>query len=455
MTLGRTDVLELVKERLMPIYDVERERLNRIDAWLRWKHDPPHTPGQTTEEYRELSERSQTPWLALVVTVAAQGLIVDGYRRAEDPQNADPWAWWQANGMDSRQVAIHRAALSYGLCYVTVLPGRDDFGEKVPVIRGYSPRRMIALYAEPATDDWPMFAMYVDHHNVEGQKRKIIRVYDDQDIHYLEGDDLGGAIDYISWQTHGIGRVPVIRYANQMDLEGRTPGDVEPFIPVASRIDQTTFDRLVVQRFGAWVIRTVSGMKKPDSATEAAAARLLLKLEDLLIAENADTKFGSIPATPLDGFIAAHDSDIRVLAAVSQTPAHEMLGSIANLSAEALAAARASLTARIDERKLPFGESHERTLRLGAFVMDDKTGAQDMAAQVRWRDTEIRSLSQAADALGKLATMLHVPVELLWEKVPGFTQQDVERAKEIVESGDSISELTALLDRQSVDAGSA
>jgi hypothetical protein len=46
---------------------------------------------------------------------------------------------------------------------------------------------------------------------------------------------------------------------------------------------------------------------------------------------------------------------------------------------------------------------------------------------------ESRSLAQAADALGKLATMLNVPVELLWEKIPGFTQQDVEDAKALLE----------------------
>ena len=56
-------------------------------------------------------------------------------------------------------------------------------------------------------------------------------------------------------------------------------------------------------------------------------------------------------------------------------------------------------------------------------------------------------MAQAADALGKLAQMLGVPVELLWEKIPGFSEQDVDRAKAMVQD-DAISRLFADLDRQ-------
>ena len=243
----------------------------------------------------------------------------------------------------------------------------------------------------------------------------------------------------------------MVRFANQLDLEGRTPGEVEPFIPVAGRIDQTTFDRLVVQRFASWVVRTIAGMAKPDDDTDFQAEKLRLQVEDILVAEDPDTKFGSLPATPMDGFIKAAESDIQALAAVSQTPAHELLGQMANLSAEALVAARASLNRKVEERKHAFGQSWEQTLRLAARVMGDLEGARDMQAQVRWRDMETRSLAQAADALGKIAQMLGVPVEMLWERIPGWTDQDVKRAKELV-GDDTFEQLLATIDRQSKPA---
>lgn len=431
---------DLVKGTVLPALLAERDRLNRIDRWARWDHDKPHAPAHATTEYRGLARAAQTPWLALVVTAVAQALYVEGYRRARAPEDAAPWSMWQRNGLDSRQIAVHRAALRYGQANVKVLPGEDLSGT-MPVIRGVSPRRMITMWADAAADDWPMFALQADPAKVGDGRGWDLRLYDDEDVHHLQADAGGSNVTYLDSRRHGVGVCPVVRFTSDLDLEGRAGGEVDPFISVASRIDQTTFDRLVVQRFASWVVRTVAGMAKPEQEDEAAAKRLLLKVEHLLVAEDADTKFGSLPATPLDGFIAARDADIRDLAAVTQTPPHHLLGQMANLSAEALAAAEASLSRKIEERKHTFGESWEQTLRLAGHVAGNRDAAADFEAQVRWRDMESRSLAQAADALGKLAQMLSVPVELLWEKIPGWTQQDVERAKELAAQGGGMADL--------------
>jgi hypothetical protein len=77
--------------------------------------------------------------------------------------------------------------------------------------------------------------------------------------------------------------------------------------------------------------------------------------------------------------------------------------------------------------------------------MGDAAAAKDFKSQVLWRDMESRSLSQAADALGKLADSLGVPVEMLWEKIPGWTQNDTTRAREIIEKGGGLEEAIASL----------
>lgn len=59
--------------------------------------------------------------------------------------------------------------------------------------------------------------------------------------------------------------------------------------------------------------------------------------------------------------------------------------------------------------------------------------AADFESQMLWKDTESRSLAQSADALGKLAQMLGVPFEMLWERIPGWTSKDTEDAKKILE----------------------
>lgn len=442
MTLNAQQAVSTIKD-LTSIWQAEKEKLDRIDAWARWDHEDPDKPRQATAEYKELVARSQAPWGDLIVSSVAQTLYVEGYRRPDAPEDSSGWDHWQRNQMDRRQVPLHKASLTYGIAHVTVLPGVAYDGTRAPVIRGVSPRRMIAVFEDPAWDDWPVYALQVA--KVRGGLE--FRLIDDENVYLVRAKQIGDDLEAgsLTVEEHGVGVCPVVTYRNREDLEGRSAGEIEPFIPVLGRIDQTAFDRLVVQRFASWVVRTIAGMSVAESAAASGASvaevKMRLKVEDLLTAEDPDTKFGSLPATPLDGFIKAHEADLTTLAATSQTPAFELLGQMANMSAEALAAAKASQTAKSDERKHSFGEAHEQTIRLACHIAGDEEGASDFRAQIRWGDTTIRSLAQAVDALGKMAQMLGFPPELLWAKVPGFTQQDVDEAKRRAEEGGGIEAL--------------
>lgn len=446
MALTSVEAVAIAADQLLPAWVAERQKLDRIDRWARWDHEDPHRPRQATSEYRELGARAQAPWGSLIVTSVAQTLFIEGYRRPDAPEDASAWDIWQANGMDSRQIAMNRSTLTYGLSYGTSLPGRNALtGEPMPVMRGVSPRQMIALYADPADDEWPQCAMKI--RKVGGVFR--LEIFDDEKVHYLRVSNPNSRPTFDREEIHGSGVCPVVRYTNRFDLEGRSAGEVEPFIPLLGRIDQTVFDRLVVQRFASWVVRTISGMSVVESAkateTSIDSTKMRLKVEDLLTSEDTDTKFGSLPATPMDGFIKAEERDLTDLAAVSQTPAFELLGQMANMSAEALAAAKSSQTAKSEETKHVLGEAYEQHLRLAEHQAGNSDGAADFRAQVRWADTSIRSLSQAVDALGKLTQMLGYPPELLWAKVPGITQTDVDEAKALVESGGGMEQLLAQL----------
>lgn len=444
MAMTAEEVLALVGDELRPLWDDQRSRLDRVDNWARWNHDDPHRPHATaaTNEYKELIARAQSPWGDLIVSSIAQTLYVEGYRRPDANDDLAAWRIWQANGMDGHQSALHRYGLTYGLAFLTVLPGELLTGESMPTMRGVSPRQMVAVYDDPV-DEWPVYAMRV---SVSGAKSLRVDVFDNEAVYHLTSDvpemQTQSRLTLDSVEGHGVGVCPVVRYAHRLDLDGRWVGEVEPIIPLLGRIDQTTFDRLVVQRFASWIVRTIAGMSADASAAandmtvEQIVARL--KVGDFLMSPDVETKFGSLPSTPLNGFIDAKDADVRELASITQSPVHEVLGQMANLSADALAAARASQTAKSDEVKHVYGESHERALRLASWVAGDDDSASDFTAQVRWKDTQIRSLAQAADALGKMAQMLGIPLEMLWERIPGFTDFDVERAKALAMRDDEV-----------------
>lgn len=447
MTLTADEATQIVKGRLWPLLRAERERVARIDRWMRWDHDQPHRPRHSTREYKDLSDRAQAPWGYRVVTAATDQLIVDGYRRQRADQDTTAWRWWLENGLPARQGAIHESIVGYGLAYAVVLPGKSWLGDAMPVIRGLDPSQMVAVYDDPAWDDWPRYALRAEPQMVGDRMGWRLRLYDDVDVHHLVVSSSGDSFSYVKRETHGVGVCPVVRYTSHLDLRGRASGDVEPVIPVLGRIDQTTFDRLVVQRFASWKVRTVAGMSTPEQLSGESEqdyierTKLRLKQEDILVADDPDTKFGTLDETPLDGFINAHDADVRALAALSQSPAHELVGQMANLSAEALAAAEASLTRRVKRLQRSIGDGHNRTFMLSARVMNDTEAARDVEATVQWADLESRSLAQEADALGKLAQMLQIPVELLWDKVSILTQTDVERAKQLVEQGGGLDAL--------------
>lgn len=407
----------------------ERDRLELIEFWLKGTQDPFDKPGCVDREVKKLTELGRTPWLGLVVTTIAQAMFVDGFRSPTGQQSTDgPWKTWNGNRFASRQVAIHRAALGYGYAYVLVETGNLN-GVTRAVMRGMSPKRMFAQYADPSFDEWPEYALRVD---TAGDKSETVYLYDDEFEHKLtfrSSSDRPWTL--LSTRTHGAGVVPVVRYTNQLDLDGYTPGEVEPYIEVAERIDKSVFDRLQTQHVNSWKKMWIAGLTDQPPTEEAARqAKIKLRQDDILVAESAETKFGTIDETDLGGFIDSINSDIEHLAAVAQLPSHLLTGKVINLSSDALSAARAPLTQKVYERQVSFGQSHSQALRLAALLEGDLDAANDPMSHVTWQDMEVRSLAQAADALGKLAEMLGVPRAALWRMIPNVDEITVQEWEE-------------------------
>jgi hypothetical protein len=442
-----------------PDFLKSRKKAIALDLWATGRHELPVQPRDAPADHALLAELAPTPWFGLAITSVTQACFVEDYR-SSIPSEADIVGqspkmlesrnplWdrvWQPNGMDSRQSSLYRAAFGQGQAYMVHLPGTDPLtGQPTVKYLGYSMKKMLGFFTEE-NDEWMSHAIYAvpvnrdddfDHH-----KQWAVRLYDEGYTHYLSCDDDGEENwQWISAERHGLEVPPVIRYPNQLDLDGVATGEVEPFIPLVKRIDQDTFDRLIVQRYGAWKVRFITGMDEPADGVEYSqekrqAIARRFQIADILMLENPDAKAGTLAETQLDGFLRARDADIKDFAAVTQTPPHNLLGLADNLSAEALAAAEASLMRKVDERKHVFGERHEQGFRLDAWILGDVTGAKDFSSQVVWKDTESRSLAQAAAALGALATQLKVPPQMLWRRIPGWTSQDTEEALKIVESG--------------------
>lgn len=432
------------KERavqLLRILHGDMGRLTLIDDYERGVHAKPYIPSNADDEYKALIKRATTNWMPLLVSTPAQALYVDLFRPGrvladgEDPTQTVEMKHWQRSRLDARQIAVHRGALKFGHSFV--LTERTNKGV---LSKGLSAKKTAALFADPANDIDPLAALTIlsfpPRDSTDG--RGTARMWDEDQVHDITWKAWGDApeVTITASGKHGNSSCPVTRFAALVDLEGRTVGVVEPWITIQDRINQTVFDLLLAQTYAAVKVRYVSGMAPPIQRNPDGTPRLdddgnpmpvamNHNAKRFLFAEDADTKFGSLDETPLGGFIEAIDLAIRQLSALTQTPPHYLLGQIANLSAEALAAAELALSRKVQEFAQAFGESWERVFNLAAELEGVASAAQNFQGEVIWRDVEQKSLAQSADALGKLREQLAIPARGLWERVPGVTSGEL------------------------------
>ena len=441
------DVLSLLGDQLIPQARTERTKLDDIDAWLSKDNPVEMFQRMHTDdaEKKELSRLSYSPLLRLIVEECAQQMVLGGVM-SPGRETAALWAPWERNGMPSRQGALWRASIGYGLAYTVTMPGQvpGERGDRA-AIRAYSPRDLYVVYGDVVEDEWPLYGLRTIGAGSAGTHYRLI---DDEVVHYVARDD-SGALRYIEQRAHDVGVPPIVRWSNGMDLEGRTPGEVEKHKVVAHRYVKTTFDRLLIQHHNSWRVKTATGLEDPGSPEEQERQKALLRHEDILTGGEG-VAFGSLPETTLDGIIRAGDTDRDTLAALAQIPVWTLNGGqLVNLAADALSEARSASRQKVDEKKRGMNRSIAQNLRIAAFIEGRQEDAEDYGITGQWEDIESRSLSQAADALGKIASQLKVPPALLLDMVPGLSKTQADEWRRYMRENPSPEERMAdALERQ-------
>jgi SPP1 Gp6-like portal protein len=453
------DEVPQIATKLVRLRGAEQRRLQRIGAYMEGKHDPPYAPKGVNSEYRWIMKKSRRNFLPLVVSVVSQNLHVDGYKpggatAVETVSSAAPepaWSAYEANRMISRQHGVHRSVIEYGAAYVLVLPGElatneELPGSSVPVIRPVSPRRMTPFYADDVDDEWPQIAIEVRTVNNAAEPLKqqlMVSLYDEQARYTMlsqpgitvpddrldltiaasEDPNLGGQLPIA---YHNLNVCPVVRFLYEIDLDGDRDcqGEVEPIMALQDQINFDTFNCMMAEQYQAFRQRWVTGMA-PVDAEGRETAPFRPGVDRVWAAEDPTTKFGEFGEAQLQQYLEAREAAIRHMSTITQVPPYHLLGQIANLSAEALAAARDGLDRKIAELQSNLTDPWRNVFRLTALAASDKSGWDDTNGQVVWRDTSARAFAATIDGLGKAATMLEIPVEELWKRVPGATADDV------------------------------
>jgi hypothetical protein len=419
----------------------EQSRLERVRQYLAGDYpSQAYMPRKAKAEYLAILARSRVPVLSHVVDSLAQNLCVDGFRARRASVDSPLWEHWQANRMDARQNGVHRSALGYGASYVTVLDG-----DPVPVWRPVSARRMCAVYADPVNDEWPAYALERwPEGTSQGTVAMRFRLYDAEAVYEMSGDARSVG-SFESSGEHAAGVCPVVRFPNTLDLDGGSVGEVEPLIVLQDQLDAATFNIEMAQQYAVHRQRWVTGMIVEEDDDGNPVEPFRAAVDRVWQAEDPDTRFGEFAQTDTAAWLAARDATLHHIALKSQTPPapHAMV----NIAAEAMAAWEQPFQRKVAERKVTFGEAYEQCFALDARLsgMPEET---DVAAEVVWRDTGSRSLSQTVDALGKASQMLGIPPRGLWHRIPGVTDQELAQWDSMAAEADALGQLNAMFERQ-------
>lgn len=447
---------------LLDVQEKERFDLDVLRRYATGKQALPLViPQDAPREVHEMARISRINLIAIVINSLVESLYVDNLRvtidEAAEGEPSTPeqvtapiWETWQVNKLDRAQSGLYRAVFTYGYAYMVLTRGRP-----APVARPMSPRIMTALYGDDP--DWPVLAL-------ERRKRpNTFRLYDETMVYELGYDPGKKRFALLAEGDHGSPYCPVVRYRDVEDLDlddepisqqvarfgsrgdnmtDMVAGQVAPLMTLQDQSDVTTFALKSAEWYSAFRQRWVIGWTPANAGDKVKSAASQLWTFDN---EPEEVKLGEFSQTTLDGYLASRKDTARFAASLSQTPVHELIGDLVNLSAEALAAAEAGRDRKVDERKTGLGESHEQ-LATAMGVLQGVDVPDDL--EVVWRDTSARAFGAMVDGLGKLAAQLQIPAEALWERVPGATYQDVRRWKTMQAEGDSMDALTGLLDRQ-------
>lgn len=445
------DALRGWLKKLNDELDRRMPTVNKLDRYFDGDHPPPnHVKTIRAEtEYKELLAQAVTNWPELIVSSVKQRLAVTGFRFADEGADSDVWDLWQRNALDARSGLVHEATLVNGRAFAIVW---SDGKGGVKITPEHASTTVVAYATDGHTREAAL-------RRWQDGSRWYCTLYLPTGIYKFQGPEKEGTVPLPDkWERRQPGDeswplanplrvVPVVEFAVNRSLRpaayGTARGEFQRVTPIIDRINTTIFCGLLAQAYASFPVRALIGVEpdyeprvdsEGDPVLDENNEQIVdpvspinnLAVDRLITVEDPDAKFISLPESNLKNYIEAAESHVRHLAAITQTPAHYLLGEMVNLSADAIRAAEAGLISKISGHKIGLGESWEEVMRLALRVLDpDDPRGQQIDGETLWKSSESRSLAEQADAATKLQTIL--PGEAVWERLLDATPQEMAR----------------------------
>jgi hypothetical protein len=371
-------------------------------------HPLPWVAPQAQDEFRRLVRMTRSNYMGLVVDATAERASVEGFRFGGDATaDKDTWRIWQANNLDSDSDLAWLEALVGGQSYFHVAPNPAD--SMTPFV-------------------WVEHASQVIVEHEPGTNRRVraagLKVWDDDwtgDLHatlqlpgyiykYRAKRPASGATAP-RWierevareqpngqRTNPLGIVSFIEVPNNPRLLTGGVSELADLTDIQDRINKTLFDRLQTQEFGVDPQKWAAAF--PDEDDDGNPNVVEFGRNRMVTTNVSETKFGNFAVAPLDPYSAAKREDVKDVASRSRTPAQYLLGEMSNVNGETLKASESGLISKVRQRRRPWSEAAEETMRLARRAAG-LGGDGDARMETLWTDPEYRTEGEKTDAIVK------------------------------------------------------
>lgn len=448
MALSLREAQALAK-KLEDRLDARAARIRPWNAYYKGEHNLGFASERFKAAFGGLFKSFSDNWCEVVCDAPTERLEVLGFRIGDGaggdvPQEADKQARdiWQRCGMDAESKVGHLEGSVKARFHTLVWADDPTSADPQPdisiedatqMIVAYEPgsrrRRAAALKKWDGEDGWLYCTLYLADELWKFRRPAV----------QAAGIILPPGLTLHEWGPrfddeaqvridNPLGKVPVVEFTNRRRLTDHPTPEHKTVMPLQDAVNKLIADMMVAAEAGAFPARWGTGIdlpKDPKTGQEIDDAELWkLSLSKLLRASNKDARFGNFDAADLRNFVAGVELLVTHIAAQTRTPPHYLLGKMANLSGEALAAAETGLVSKCHDKTVYYGESWEETMRLAFAVIDDKR-ADVYNAETIWADVEHVTDAARSDAAIK-KKQAGVPWRQRMEDM-GYTQTQIDR----------------------------
>lgn len=405
-------------EKLLSKIDEPVPFYDRMDQYYHARQPLAFMAPEAREALGDRFGRMATNIPRLAITSIAERLRVTGFRTNVD--DSATWTDWKRNDLDQLAGVVHREALTLGRCFAIVWADRKgrpqvsvESARSMAVRRDPETREVVAAVKRWETESSTEAALYLPD--------RIVR---------YSANTVGAVTGFRSVESivNPLGVVPVVEFTNGDRHTGEGVSEISDLIPLVDGLNKTLVDMMVSSEFAGRPRRWATGIEI-ERDEDGNHINPIPEGPRTMLSEIPEAKFGQLPGADLGSYESSVNIFLSQIMAVSALPAHYIGITTSNpVSADALRASEASLTARAEARQAQFGRSWEWIARLMLAVRTGRN-VEDIEADVQWADAATRSTAQEADAVVKLVQAGILPVSVALERL-GYDSDEIVRIRE-------------------------